>query len=68
MDKIADQIDSLVRDAVFSDDPGVKEKSRKAIREAASSRGLYAASIQGLYEAAGMGVYKGITVPAINIR
>jgi len=68
MDKSANQIDSLIKDAVFSADPRIKEDSRAAIQEIASDEGLYMASIQGLYEAAGMGVYSGITVPAINIR
>jgi len=62
------KIDSVVYDAVFSSEDGVREQSQRAIREFASSQGIYAASIQGLYTAAGKGLYTNRTVPAINIR
>lgn len=62
------KIDSLVYDAMFSSEDGVREQSQRAIREFASSQGIYAASIQGLYTAAGKGLYTNRTVPAINIR
>jgi fructose/tagatose bisphosphate aldolase len=63
-----DEIDSLVKEAVFADDEGVRGKHRQAIRELASSQAVSPASIQSLYEAGGKGLYSGITVPAINIR
>ena len=62
------EIDSLVYDAMFASKGEVREESRRAIRELASSQGIYAASIQGLYAAAGKGLYSNKTVPAINIR
>jgi fructose/tagatose bisphosphate aldolase len=63
-----EDIDVLVRQAVFGETNEVKEKSRHAIREKAARMGILPASIQGLYEASGQGAYYGITVPAINIR
>jgi len=62
------EIDASVQKAVFGADSQVKEKHQRAIRELASTLGVFPASIQGLYEAAGKGLYQGITVPAINIR
>lgn len=62
------EIDNLVKDAVFASDAEAREKSRRAIREAASERGIVPASTHGLYEAAGKGLYSRVTVPAINIR
>jgi fructose/tagatose bisphosphate aldolase len=62
------QIDTLVRDAVLAPDTEVRDNSRRAIRESASTLGIFPASTQGLYEAAGKALYHGITVPAINIR
>ena len=64
----ADEIDTLVKDAVFASEAAVKERCHRAIRGSASALGIFPASIQGLYEAAGKGLYGGITVPAINIR
>jgi fructose/tagatose bisphosphate aldolase len=61
-------IDSLVKQAVFSPDPATQAESYRLIKEAAIKGGIYASSIQSLYEAAGQGKYKGVTVPAINIR
>jgi fructose/tagatose bisphosphate aldolase len=58
-------IESLVREMVFSPDP--KEKQRQ-IREMAFAKGLFFASIQNLYDAVGKGQYRGFTVPAINVR
>jgi fructose/tagatose bisphosphate aldolase len=63
-----DNIDALIRMAVFGADSQTKEEHRRIIREMALGRGIIPASIQGLYEAAGNGLYQGITVPAINIR
>ncbi len=62
------QIDTLVKQAVFGASGDVREQNRRRIREIASSQGVYPASIQGLYEASGQGHYHGVTVPAINIR
>ncbi len=61
-------IDSLIEQAVFGEDPGKMEEIRHLINKTAISRGAFPASIQELYEAAGKGRYQGITVPAINIR
>lgn len=63
-----EEMDKLVLEAVFGDSNQTREKSRRIIRETASSRGIFAASIQGLYEAIGKGLSGGITVPAMNIR
>lgn len=63
-----DKIDALVKDAVFALDSWDKERHERAIRELASTHGIFPMSIQGLYEAAGKGLYSSITVPAINIR
>lgn len=63
-----DNIDALIRTAVFDADSQIKEEHRRIIREMARDRGIIPASIQGLYEAAGKGLYRGITIPAINIR
>jgi len=65
---LPDQIDHLVKDAVFGVDSQVKKNCRCTIREIASTLGIVPASIQNLYEAAGKGLYHDITVPAINIR
>jgi fructose/tagatose bisphosphate aldolase len=63
-----DNIDALIKQAVFESDPSKKAEDFRAIRQVALDRGVYPASIQGLYEASGQGQFKGITVPAINIR
>ena len=63
-----DNIDALIKMAVFGADSQVKEEHQRIIREMALGRGIIPASIQGLYEAGGNGLYQGITVPAINIR
>jgi len=68
MSMTANEIDALVRDAVFDPDNQVRERCQRAVRESASDAGIAPASIQGLYEAAGKGLYSGVTVPAINIR
>lgn len=67
-DASSGKLDSLVYDAMFSSGEETAEESRRAIRELASGRGVYAVSIQGLYTAAGKGLYSNKTVPAINIR
>jgi hypothetical protein len=61
-------IDSIVRQAVFADSEETREENRRIIRETALNQGIYPASIQGLYDASGKGLYSAITVPAINIR
>jgi fructose/tagatose bisphosphate aldolase len=61
-------IDALIRQAVFSTDASQKTELFQTIRRTALDKGIYPASIQGLYEAAGKGLFSGITVPAINIR
>lgn len=61
-------IDALVRQAVFSTDASQKTELSQKIRRTALDNGIYLASIQSLYEAAGKGLFSNITVPAINIR
>ena len=61
-------IDTLIKQAVFGADEQVREEHQRLIREMALSQGAFPASIQGLYEAAGKGLYENVTVPAINIR
>ncbi len=63
-----DNIDALIKQAVFEPDPQKQKDQFRVIRQAASDRGIYPASIQSLYEAAGKGQFNKITVPAINIR
>ena len=62
-----EEIDTLVWLAVFG---GEKERAsaRRAIRAAASARGILPASILPLYEARARGELSGFTVPAVNIR
>ena len=64
----AASIDRLVRTAVFSSDPGLRDVARFVIRQTAAARGACVASIQPLYQARGRGECSGFTVPAINIR
>ena len=61
-------IDGLIRKAVFGSDDREKDKARREIMQSAFAAGIVPASIQGLYEAAGKKAYKGNTVPAINVR
>jgi fructose/tagatose bisphosphate aldolase len=61
-------IDTLVKQAVFGADEQIKLENQRIIREGVPALGIRPASIQGLYEASGKGKFKGITVPAINIR
>jgi fructose/tagatose bisphosphate aldolase len=63
-----DEIDALVKDAVFAPEATVRERCHRAIRGSAAALGIFPASIQGLYEAVGKGLYGGMTIPAINIR
>ncbi len=62
------EIDELVRRAVFGADEPMRARNRKKILQLAQNTGIYPASIQGLYDARAKGLYEGITVPAINIR
>jgi len=64
----SDNIDTLVKRAVFEHETKSREEHRRVIGELASTQGIFLASIQGLYEAAGKGLYHGVSVPAINIR
>ncbi len=63
-----DNIDSLIKQAVFEADSQKQKEQFNSIRKIARDNGAYPASIQSLYEASGKGQFKGITVPAINIR
>ena len=59
------EIQSLVKEMVFSPDGTAQQKQ---IRQSAQAAGIFPASIQNLYEAIGKGSYRGFTVPAMNIR
>ena len=61
-------IDTLIEQAVFGNNPRIKVEHQRIIREMALRLGIFPASIHNLYQAAGKGLYRGITVPAINIR
>ncbi len=63
-----ENIDLLVRDAVFPADNQTRDSAMFQIRQLAASKGIFPASIQSLYEASGKGLYHNKTVPAINIR
>src|ERR1700731_4157679 len=62
-----DEVDSLVWTAVFAP-TSARDAARRAIREAASSLGIFPASILPLYKARGRGEVSGIAVPAVNTR
>jgi len=62
------EIDKLIKDAVFNQDNELRTNCRHEIRRMAVEQLIYPASIQGLYEAAGKAFYSQKTVPAINIR
>jgi fructose-bisphosphate aldolase, class II len=64
---VRDQVDSLVRLAVFGDHQQ-QQLARFAIHAAAPELGLIPSSIQDLYAARGRGEVSGFTVPAVNIR
>src|SRR6476659_9803236 len=63
-------IDDLVFDAVFNDDPGLRDAARWLIWEASQALGCPSASIHELYMARGRGEFDPtqFTVPAINVR
>ena len=63
-------IDDLVFDAVFNDDPGLREAARWLIWEASQALGCPSASIHEVYMARGRGEFDPtqFTVPAINVR
>lgn len=66
---MSEDIDSLIRTAVFSEDSTLKTSSRRQIRAKAHNLGINLASINGYYMALGNGkVPPTSTVPAINIR
>src|SRR5688572_5969675 len=65
---MADEIDKLIRDAVFGDD-ATKANARKAIHLQARQAGAISSSIYPLYRAIGRGeLDPKFTVPAFNIR
>ena len=64
----AKEIDSIIRDAVFTGGEPDRQRHYHTIGELAREQGIHPASIQGLYVASGHGQYSGRTVPAINIR
>jgi fructose/tagatose bisphosphate aldolase len=61
-------VEALLKEAVFTADPAKKSENYRIIRETAKKAGVKLASIQSLYDAAGKAKYNTITVPAINIR
>jgi hypothetical protein len=61
-------VDALAWHAALSDDEGVRDTARWAIRAAARALGIESASIFPLYEARGRKKCGGFTVPAINVR
>ncbi len=65
--KLADAMDSLIYDAVFTEDDEQRKSKFLIIKEACKEAGAYPASIQELYEEMGR-IYPGITVPAMNLR
>ncbi len=62
-----EQMDALVRDAVFGDDE-TKAQARWLIWEIGQQVGVRPSSIHDLYMARGRGECSGFTVPAINVR
>ncbi len=64
----SDDIDHLVRVAVFEPDVDVRDAARWLIGEAGAALGIVPASIHDLYMARGRGDVAGFTVPAMNIR
>ncbi|MEW6103651.1 MAG: class II fructose-bisphosphate aldolase [bacterium] len=61
-------IDSLVYNALFNEDPQIKDACRWLIREIGYGFGIIPSSIYPFYEKKGKGEFPNITVPAINIR
>ena len=61
------QLDALVREAVFAD-PSTQDAARRKIWELGQAAGVRPASIHELYIARGRGECGGFTVPAINVR
>ncbi|MEN2995382.1 MAG: class II fructose-bisphosphate aldolase [Thermodesulfovibrio sp.] len=66
-EKVRQEIDSLIFDAVFEEKDELKTKKLLIIKEIAKEMGAIPSSIQGLYEEMGKN-FLGFTVPAINIR
>ena len=66
----SDIVDDLAYDAVFNDDPGLRDAARWLIWEASQALGCPSASIHELYMARGRGEFDPtrFTVPAINVR
>ena len=64
----ADWIDGMVYNAVFAEDPAVRDLARWMIRTTGQELGIILASIQDLYMAKGRREYANACVPAINIR
>jgi len=63
-------VDELVFDAVFNDDPALRDACRWLIWSASQELGCRSASIHELYMARGRGDFDptGFSVPAINVR
>ncbi len=66
-EKLREEIDNLIFDAVLEENEEKKVKKFLLIKEIAKEMGAIPSSIQGLYEEMGR-VFPGFTVPAINIR
>ncbi len=65
---IAQTLDLLVWNAVFTENDEARSLARWIIRRAGLELGVIPSSIQGLYEARGRKEVGGFTVPAINVR
>lgn len=65
-DKLRDMMDSIIHEAVFSENEK-KTALLLLVKEIAKAAGAIPSSIQSLYEEMGR-AYPGFTVPAINIR
>ncbi|MGD2080109.1 MAG: class II fructose-bisphosphate aldolase [Nitrospirota bacterium] len=65
--KLAEAMDSLIYDAVFTEEDEQRKAKFMIIKDACKEAGAYPASIQELYEEMGRN-YPGFTVPAMNIR
>ncbi|MCX7725194.1 MAG: class II fructose-bisphosphate aldolase [Thermodesulfovibrio sp.] len=66
-EKVRQEMDSLIFDAVFEEKDELRTKKLLIIKEIAKEMGAIPSSIQGLYEEMGKN-FLGFTVPAINIR
>lgn len=67
-DGLRQAIETVVKNAVFNADEGVRNTARSIVWEASKQLGCPSASIHDYYMARARDAFKGSTVPAINIR